>query len=96
MFGLPCAFCGGNLFVGVHEDHVMVRLPEALRDKVLASGGAPFMPMGRKMGEYVVLPAADTADPDRLAAWIAVALDHAATLPPKAAKPGPVSRKRKA
>jgi len=85
MFGLPCAFTGGNMFSGVHEAHVIVRLSESRRADVIASGGAPFTPMGRPMKEYVVLPDDATADRARLAPWLVEALDHTATLPPKTA-----------
>lgn len=81
MFGCPCAFVGGHMFAGLHGQGIFVRLPEARRTTLLASGrAAPFAPLpGRVMREYVVVP-----DPTRrLSAWIAEALRHAATLPPK-------------
>jgi hypothetical protein len=28
MFGYPCAFVGGNLFTGLHQENVIVRLAE--------------------------------------------------------------------
>ena len=36
MFGYPCAFVAGNLFTGLHQENVIVRLAE--RDRVAAIG----------------------------------------------------------
>lgn len=89
MFGYPAAFLGGRLFAGLHQEDFILRLGEADRDELLALPGArPFEPMqGRVMRDYVVLPAALTADDQALGGWIERALAHAATLPPKEAKP---------
>ena len=58
MFGYPCAFVAGNLFTGLHQENVIVRLAE--RDRVAAigkQGARLFEPMsGRPMREYIVLP----------------------------------------
>jgi TfoX/Sxy family transcriptional regulator of competence genes len=94
MFGCPCGFIGGNMFVGLFEDKLFVRLAEADRTALLACEGAElFDPMGgRPMREYVVVPAAwlegdDGGDSDaRLAAWVAKAARYGKTLPPKARK----------
>ncbi len=92
MFGCPAYFTGGNLFAGVWQETVMLRLDEADRAQVTAAGGRPFEPMpGRKMREYVALPAAMVADSDLARAWVRKAARYAASLPPKEKKP----RKRK-
>jgi TfoX/Sxy family transcriptional regulator of competence genes len=85
MFGYPCAFVGGNMFMGLHEDRLVLRLPDADRDRIMARYGAePFQPMpGRAMKEYVVVPAALLADDDTLAVWVHRAYAYAAHLPPK-------------
>ena len=83
MFGCPCAFLAGNLAAGLVEESMMVRLPPAMRTEALAAGFAPFQANGRTMREYVVLPATVVADPAQLAAWLARAVSHVATLPPK-------------
>src|SRR5687767_8704266 len=39
MFGCPCAFVNGQLFAGVHEDRLLVRVPDAAAEH-------PFAPIG--------------------------------------------------
>jgi TfoX/Sxy family transcriptional regulator of competence genes len=93
MFGCPAYFTGGNMFAGVWQDTVMLRLPEDGRAAVAAAGGRPFEPMpGRVMKEYVALPESMVADPEEAAAWVGRAAAYAASLPPKVKKP----RKKKA
>jgi TfoX/Sxy family transcriptional regulator of competence genes len=88
MFGCPAYFVNGNMFAGVHQRSVMLRLPEDGRAEVADLGGGPFEPMpGRPMREYVVLPSALLADPATTAAWVRRGADHAASLPPKQKKP---------
>ncbi len=86
MFGFPAAFANGNLFMGLFEDRMMLRLPEGERVKFLALEGARvFEPMpGRPMREYVLVPPALMSRPAGLRAWIAKARDYAAGLPNKA------------
>lgn len=97
MFGYPAAFLGGRLFAGLHQEDFILRLGAADRDALSASHGAcPFEPMpGRRMRDYVALPSAIVADDAALARWIARALDHAATLPAKAAKPAAAGNRRR-
>jgi hypothetical protein len=90
MFGCPCGFLGGNMFMGLFADQLFLRLAEPDRAKLLAEEGAePFDPMGgRPMREYVVVPPAwleGDAD-DELRGWIAKSVRYAKTLPPKAVK----------
>lgn len=93
MFGCPAYFTGGNMFAGVWQETMMLRLSEEDRAEVTAAGGAPFEPMpGRPMKEYVALPPAMVADPDAAARWVHRAAEYAASLPPKEKKP----RKKKA
>lgn len=88
MFGYPCVFTGGNMFAGLHQESLVVRLSKADRADALAKNGARiFEPMaGRQMREYVVVPEAILADRSELAAWLMKGLAFAATLPPKQAK----------
>lgn len=89
MFGCPCAFVGGQMFTGMHEHRVVVRLPaEACARLVAAEAAAPFEPMGRRMREYVVVPEPVVRDATALGRWMRRALRYAAALPPKrAARP---------
>jgi hypothetical protein len=87
MFGNLGAFVNGNMFMGLFGADVGVKLPDADRQALLAEEGAgPFGPMERPMGGYVTLPAAWHAAPADAGPWIAKALDHVGSLPPKAPK----------
>lgn len=88
MFGYPCAFIGGNLFAGLHQESLVLRLSEADRTRAKAQHGArAFEPMpGRPMREYVVLPDATLTDRRKLSAWLRRALDYAGSLPAKSPK----------
>jgi TfoX/Sxy family transcriptional regulator of competence genes len=88
MFGCPAYFTGGNLFAGVWQETVMLRLPEDERAVAVAAGGGPFEPMpGRPMKEYVAVPRALVADPAEAAVWVRKAAAYAASLPPKQKRP---------
>jgi TfoX/Sxy family transcriptional regulator of competence genes len=93
MFGCPAYFTGGNMFAGVWQETVMLRLSEDERAAVTAAGGGPFEPMpGRAMKEYVTLPPSMVADPAEAAGWVRKAAAYAASLPPKQKK----ARKKRA
>jgi TfoX/Sxy family transcriptional regulator of competence genes len=82
MFGYPAAFVNGNMFAGLHQDDVLVRLPEAERQALLASGGRYFEPMpGRVVRNYLLLP--EASDGAMLALWLRKAFDHTSQLPAK-------------
>jgi|CXWL01.1.fsa_nt_gi TfoX/Sxy family transcriptional regulator of competence genes len=84
MFGCPCGFVQGQMFAGLQEQNLVVRLPPPARTELLAEPGAEaFMPQGRAMREYIVVPAAWHHQPTRLALWLRRAFDYAASLPPK-------------
>lgn len=84
MFGWPAAFVGGNMFASLFRDTLVLRLPVADLERLQAIGGRPFEPMpGRPMRGYAVVPEELLADEPALAGWVAVALSHGRTLPPK-------------
>ncbi len=59
MFGYPCCFTGGNMFIGTFGPNIVLRLGEEDRRKALLArkGLKVFEPRpGRPMREYVVLP----------------------------------------
>lgn len=87
MFGQPCAFVHGNMFMGLLGETFMVRMPEADQAAAFALGAEPFAPNGRRMKEYVTLPAAVLGDEASLREWVSRAYAFAAALPAKAAKP---------
>lgn len=82
MFGFPAGFMNGNMFGGVFEDRVMVRL--AGDDLKGLKGAVPFEPMpGRTMTGYSELPASATKSAAALGVWLARAASATAALPPK-------------
>lgn len=87
MFGYPAAFVNGHMVCGLFQDEVVVRLGKEGAAEAVAQGRAqPFAPMpGRVMTGYVRVREEDGLDPAALSAWLARALDHTLTLPPKAA-----------
>jgi TfoX/Sxy family transcriptional regulator of competence genes len=88
MFGFPAVFVGGNMFAGLFEEHMVVRLSERDRETLRAIPGAcVFEPMkGRPMKEYTVVPTAMHAKAAELRSWLSGALDYGAALPAKTAK----------
>lgn len=89
MFGYPCAFVNGNMFTGLHQEALIVRLGEEHRKQLIDEAGATqFEPMpGRPMREYVALPDAVLEDKTKLSELISSAMEYAASLPPKVKKP---------
>jgi TfoX/Sxy family transcriptional regulator of competence genes len=88
MFGFPAGFVNGNMFMGLFEDSMILRLaPESREELIGAHGGKPFAPMaGRVMKEYVVLPESIIRDREQLSSWVSKALVYGESLVPKAAK----------
>jgi len=85
MFGYSCAFAKGNMFVGLHEAGMVLRLPDEQRAEFLRLKGAkPFEPMpGRVMREYVTVPSVLLKSPEQLRPWVEKALAYASSLPRK-------------
>jgi len=88
MFGYPAGFVNGQMFTGLHEDKMFVRLsPKDLAVFMQIDGAAPFAPMqGRPMREYAVIPASILHDSTALHDWLVKAFDYTLSLPPKAKK----------
>lgn len=79
MFGCPCAFVNGNMFAGLHEDGLIVRVPSEAPMR-------PFTVMGRTMREYARFDdAAAMTDAERRH-WVDRAFAYAAALPAKLPK----------
>lgn len=90
MFGMPCAFVHGNMFAGLLEQRMMIRLSAEERTTFLASvpESAPFSPRpGMEMREYVSVPPAVWSDPQAVKVWVELAYQFAAGLPVKIKKP---------
>jgi TfoX/Sxy family transcriptional regulator of competence genes len=87
MFGCPCAFVNGNMFFGVFQDQLFLRMGEDLRNSVSDDiQFEPLAPMGRIMKEYVLIPPDLRTDPVRLLNLVQKSLTHALSLPPKIKK----------
>ncbi len=89
MFGYPCAFINGNMFVGLHQRDLIVRFSMGDRESILNQNeGAIFAPMkGRIMKEYVAISEEIIYKRrNRLNDLIAVSLDYVKTLPIKSVK----------
>jgi len=93
LFGYPCASVNGHVFCGLHQDGIIVHLPEARRDALVAEGAAVFEPMpGQAMKEFVVVPTEIVQDRQRLRALLGEALAHASSLAPKAKRASAVKK----
>jgi TfoX/Sxy family transcriptional regulator of competence genes len=88
MFGCPMGFANGNLFLGLHEDRLLIRLADDDHEVLVKEHKAKaFEPMpGRKSGKTLVVPEPIAGEPKALRAWFEKALAHALSLPPKRAK----------
>jgi TfoX/Sxy family transcriptional regulator of competence genes len=93
MFGYPAAFVNGNMFAGVHQTNVVVRLSEQGRAEAIAGGARQFEPMpGRPMREYVVIPPSQLDDRAQLSQWLDQAFRFAAAMPVKEPQPRKAKR----
>ena len=88
MFGYSCVFAKGNMFAGLHEAGMVLRLPEEQRIEFIRLKGAKqFEPMpGRVMREYVVVPKGLLNAPEQLRSWVEKSLAYVLSLPAKAKK----------
>lgn len=87
MFGFPAAFVNGNMFMGLHQEDMILRLPEGPRAELLKMNARIFEPMpGRPMREYVIVPPSLLRDRNKLSSWVQKALEYGSSLPPKAGK----------
>ena len=90
MFGYPCCFTGGHMFMGLFQDHMMLRLSLEDRAELIAKGGAIFEPYpGRSMKEYVVVPPSVLENQNALRDFVARSFCYGLSLPPKESKSDP-------
>jgi len=85
MFGYPAGFVNGNMFMGLFQEAMILRLPTGPREEFLKVHDAKiFEPMaGRPMREYVAVPQPLMRDKMELTAWVARAYEYGASLKPK-------------
>ena len=91
MFGYPCAFCANQMFFGVFQSNLFLRLSESDRKIFIEKYKTNlFEPMpGRPMKEYALVPETLLETPTDLKTWIEKSRIYVSQLP---AKP-PKSRK---
>ena len=87
MFGYPSCVVGGNMFMALHEDALVLRLADPDREEFRERYDAPlFEPMpGRPMREYVVVPSSLVAG-EGVEEWVERSYAYARQLPAKPAK----------
>jgi TfoX/Sxy family transcriptional regulator of competence genes len=87
MFGFPSGVVNGNMFGGLFERDVVLRLGEAdLSLMINEYGAGQFEPMGKAMTGYATVPLAIVQEPERLREWVQRAFEFAAGLPAKEKK----------
>jgi len=97
MFGYPAGFVNGNMFMGLFQEAMILRLPAGPREEFLKIHNAKiFEPMaGRPMREYAAVPPSVLGDRKELTAWIARALAYGSSLEPKSSASKPKKTKPK-
>jgi TfoX/Sxy family transcriptional regulator of competence genes len=93
MFGYPAGFVNGNMFMGLFQESMILRLPAGLREEFLNVHNAKiFEPMaGRPMREYAAVPQPLLLDKKELTAWVSRAFEYGASLKPKS----PAAKRKK-
>ncbi len=89
MFGAPVFMINRNMFAGIFENSIFIRLSEKDRAGIQRkyAGARPFEPVkGHTMKEYVVLPGEIYTTTKTLQEWLKLSHAYAASLPPKAGK----------
>ncbi len=86
-FGYPSAFINGQMFAGLHQENMILRLSaEDRTDLQRRQGAKTFEPMpGRPMREYMVVPET-VLNSEQLDAWLGKAAAYVKTRPPKPTK----------
>ena len=89
MFGSPTFFVNNNMFAGVHQDTVILRLSEPDRTALYKahSEAGPFTPMpNRPMKEYAALPESLVKNTAAFNALVKRSYDYALSMPAKEPK----------
>jgi TfoX/Sxy family transcriptional regulator of competence genes len=91
MFGYPAYFVNQNMFGGLFQDTLFLRLPDEQVKDLQESGMAlrQLEPMpGRPMKSYFVIPPSLLKDPSAFHGILVTAFGHAKSLTPKEKKSG--------
>jgi TfoX/Sxy family transcriptional regulator of competence genes len=95
MFGGMAFLCGGNLFLGVRTDRLMVRVgPERYAEALKLPHVRPMVHSGRGMTGYVFVDGEALDEDDSLRRFVEWGADVAAALPAKAVKPAKASKSK--
>jgi TfoX/Sxy family transcriptional regulator of competence genes len=89
MFGCPCYFVNNNMFAGVHQEVIIMRLSPDDRAAIVKEHDevGNFEPMeGRPMREYMALPETIVEDEQEFQKWMDKSYAFASSLPPKEKK----------
>jgi TfoX/Sxy family transcriptional regulator of competence genes len=94
MFGYPAGFVNGNMFMGLFQESMILRLPKGPREEFLNIHNAKIIePMAnRPMREYAGGPQPVLRDKKELTAWVARAFEYGASLKPKSPTAKPKKR----
>jgi TfoX/Sxy family transcriptional regulator of competence genes len=87
MFGCPCAFVNGNMFFGVYQDQLFLRMGDEQREQLnLTIPIKSFAPMGKVMKAYIAVPGEIINEQGKLLTLVQNALNNVQKLPPKTKK----------
>ena len=82
LFGCACFVLGGNVFVGVWKDSLIVRVgPDEYQDALLEPHVREFDITGRPMRGWVRVGSGGVADDEGLKSWVERAVRFVRTLP---------------
>jgi hypothetical protein len=97
MFGYPAGFIRGQMFTGLFQTSMILRLSPQDRETFLKQFATKlFEPMpGRVMREYVVVPKPLFSSSKTLEQWLAKASEYASSLPAKKTRAKTAARNRK-
>jgi TfoX/Sxy family transcriptional regulator of competence genes len=88
MFGCPVWLINGHMFVGAHQDNIILRLSDADQDEIFKHEGVEqfsHMP-GRVMKAFVSVPASIYENTAEFTKWLERARDFVLSMPPKVRK----------
>jgi len=86
MFGASTYFVNGNMFAGIHEDTIILRLSEKHRQEIMKEYDEvrPFEPVeGRPMKEYITLPEDIYSQSEIFQKWLKRSYEYALSLKPR-------------
>jgi len=89
MFGCPVYFVNDNMFAGVFQNDIFIRLSEPDRIEIISKydEAMPFEPVkGRIMKEYIVLPDSLYNNAEKFMEWLNRSFQYVSSLPFKKTK----------